>query len=201
MAKARCLIICVMIVTIAGCVASPRSYLVDSKAAGEAVELALLPFENLTENKDAARGVTAMFLVELLRTGQFKLAEPALVQKVMQGSKVRDIGTVGSDTIRAMGSELKVQAVLLGAIIEYNNRKREGKEVPVVGVSVRLVSAKSGKIIWVGTQFRDGSDKETVFGFGRETSPARIAQRVVNDLVKKMSEEMGRSRPGQASEE
>ncbi len=187
----RYLVSGILVVALVGCVASPRSYLVDSKEAGSAIQLALLPFENLTEEKDAARGVATMFLVELLRSGRFKLAEPALVAKVMQGSKVRDVGMVGSDTIRAMGSELKVQAVLLGAIVEYSYRKQEGKEVPVVGISVRLVSTRTGKIIWVGSQFRDGSDKETIFGFGRETSPARIAQRVVNDLVNRMSDEIG----------
>ena len=60
----------------------------------------------------------------------------------------------------------------------------------MVGVSTRLIDPKNGRILWVGSHFRDGADHETIFGWGRESSLARVAQEVVSDLVTRMTREL-----------
>ena len=67
--------------------------------------------------------------------------------------------------------------------------------MPSVGLTLRMVEAKSARIVWAGMRFRSGDDNETVFGWGRIRSAERLAEEAVAELLKEFHE-VGRETGG-----
>jgi len=47
-----------------------------------------------------------------------------------------------------------------------------------------LLDVASGRVLWTKMGFKTGGDGETVFGWGREKSPRKLAARLASELLK-----------------
>ena len=153
---------------------------VQSRAVpSDAPQVAVLPFENLSEHPNAGQILTRLMSTELYRQGSFQIREESVLHQ-----QLRD-GKNGSEQIRSvpraqqLAHKLGVDAVLLGSVTEY--RYQHGlREEPVVGLSVRLVRSCDGQVVWASSQSVNGR------GFIHRDSLNQAAQRVVYNLAKEL---------------
>ncbi|MBI5235714.1 MAG: hypothetical protein HY886_05645 [Deltaproteobacteria bacterium] len=149
-------------------------------------KIAVLPFENLSETPRAV-----IVINDLVREGLVKMGYTLTVDE-MEGflarRRIRQTNSVTRLVAREMGKTLGVDAVLVGAITAFNTVER-GSDAKV-GVSMRLVSALDGSIIWADDLAYSGRDFERFLGLGIIKSADKLASVVIGDIVKAMPQEL-----------
>lgn len=66
-------------------------------------------------------------------------------------------------------------------------------QIPVVAVSLRILDASTGEIVWASNVARRGNDRETVFGIGRIHSLNNLAEETAAELAKAFAASLKKS--------
>jgi TolB-like protein/class 3 adenylate cyclase/Flp pilus assembly protein TadD len=137
-----------------------------SSAAGKilAKSIAVLPFENLSEDKENAYftdGVQDEILTDLAKIADLKVISRTSVMLYKAGN---------TRNLREIGQQLGVAHVLEGSV-----QRTSGK----VRVNAQLIDARTDKHVWAKTYDRDLAD---VFGIESE-----VAQLIANELQAKLT--------------
>jgi TolB-like protein len=149
--------------------------------------VAILPFENLSNDQQAGARATRLFLTELLATGAMDVVEPGEVY-----AELTRMASTGIDLNReqlvALGEKLGAQALILGSVNESQSIRSGTVMVPVVTLDVRMVESETGVTVWAATNTEKGSGVGTqVLGTGGEpisTTTRRCVQQIIKTLVR-----------------
>lgn len=79
-----------------------------------------------------------------------------------------------------MGEIARVDAILLGSVDYWLYSKESNKKIAKVGLSLRLVEAKTGKIMWKGSHHLDES--YTLFAPKLESVATSLAKMVLDEM-------------------
>ncbi len=143
--------------------------------------VAVLPLVNLTTFPNAGRIVQDLLTTELYASTDFQIMEQTELLKKMKGNEA-DLDEVLDNAVAfRVGEALGVDTVIFGSVTEYRY-KRGLDEAPVVGVNIRMLDIKTGRVLWSGSKSGIGG----CFWFC-EDSLNRLAQKVCHDLVLAMS--------------
>ena len=146
-------------------------------------KVAVVPFENLSNDQGAGARITHIFLTELLAAESFDIAEPGEVSKVTQ----KYIGTGGSaltrDQITEIGKTLGVQGIILGSVNETSGSRAGGSATIEVTIDARMVETETGQTVWSATN-TEGSRGflASLFGTG-DKSEAETSRKCVRRLI------------------
>src|SRR3989338_7674360 len=89
---------------IAGCAAGPHSYLRSSGLKGDSLaKVAIIPFANLSPERDADKKVTYTMITHLLSSNYFDVVEMGETEKAIQDSKARKDQNLSVENIVAIG--------------------------------------------------------------------------------------------------
>ncbi len=145
--------------------------------------VAILPLEELSGKAGAAEKFTRIVFTELVARGGWEVVDPGQVDGALALARLRSTGSMSRDQVRLVSDSLHVPYLITGTALEYGRVHTPDGEVPSVGLSLRLIEGRTGKVLWADQRFRSGDDKETVFGFGRESDPDRLLQLTIADLL------------------
>jgi TolB-like protein len=150
-------------------------------------KMAILPFDNLTESEGAGKSVENFMLVEFLKIPGVAVLDPGEVSLALSHARVRLATNIPKDTVITLGEELGADYLMIGTVHEFELQRMSGAggsgEVPVISLSVRVVDAKTGKIVWAVNDSRSGKDNEKVFGIGRIQSIDELAALTTAELA------------------
>lgn len=118
--------------------------------------VAVVPFENLTENRGAGARVSRSFVAELLGTMAFDVVEPGEVVRAMEANSMTRSAELSREQIRTLGRELKCQALFLGSVTEASTERSGGNSLNTVALDVRLIETETGSAVWSTSQTRRG---------------------------------------------
>ncbi|MGA2192040.1 MAG: CsgG/HfaB family protein [Nitrospirota bacterium] len=119
-------------------------------------DIAVMPFANFSKDKDAGQKVRELFITELYVSGAFKdIVDEGEMLEVMKKLKVRETDSFGKETIKTLGDNLGVQAIIFGTVEEFTERAGSGKGA-VFAVSLRMVDVETGQILWLGNASKEG---------------------------------------------
>lgn len=133
--------------------------------------VAVLPFRAATEL--IGTSVSDMFVTEILRTHRYQLIERSQLSGVLGEAEVALSGLTTGEAAR-LGQMAGADAVIVGSVSEYENVAQRGRTLPVVGVSVRMIDAGSGRILWSVDHAERGS---------RGTTLSEHARAVVHEMT------------------
>ncbi len=145
--------------------------------------VAVFPFENLSSDPEAGDRVTNMVVSELHNVNVLNVVEPGEVQQFIIRSRIRFASQLDLDLIREASRQLNADGIMFGCVNEYDVIPTDLGPLPAVSLTVRLVNASNGDIVWASTYSLQGDYKETFFGIGRVNSPSTLAEAVVGDVV------------------
>ena len=148
--------------------------------------IAVFPFDNISGHPDASKKVGNLLLTELVRTELFTIADTGEVENSLRRMRIRTTAEMDLEKLREIGERLKVEAVIVGSVDEYELRQDRTGTVPVIGINARMLDTRTGEILWTVSHTRDGNDWETVFGFGKVISLNQLAQIVVSETVESL---------------
>ena len=189
--------ICLATLMLTGCgPKAAKPYAHPDLRGGAEVSVALLPFDNLTEDQGAAKTIESLTLVEFLKRAEarVRVVDPGEVNSVLLDLRIRVATSIPRETILALGERLGVDYLIGGVVHEYTMQRSTGGggEVPVVSLSLRIVDALDGEIVWALSSSRRGNDKESIFGIGRVDSLEQLAQQTVESMAEAFAKSRGK---------
>jgi TolB-like protein len=102
--------------------------------------VAVLTFENPADDPQAGSHISKLFESYLLQTNLYQIAERGEIEKVLKERGFGKTSDMDKATLRQLGELLQVDGLILGAVSQYNRAN--------FGFTARLVSIKSGLILW-----------------------------------------------------
>jgi TolB-like protein len=147
--------------------------------------VAVLPFKNLSKDRNAGMIVSHLFLVQLFKHELFEPVEYGDIRKAMVDLRVRRKGELRYEHANGLSSLLGAGAILTGTVEDFSEGVAQTYP-PSVAISARLLDGRNNKIVWFNTHKLDGEDKITAFDWGKMRAPDIVAHAVVSELVNSM---------------
>ncbi len=169
------------VVFFSGC-SAPISYIHPTADLTYIKTVAIVPFQNLTQQKGAESKVMNVVVSEVLRRGVFDVVEFGEVTKVLKEEGLKSDGSISKRVAERAAKRLNAEAFIVGTVEEYGVSRTGGSSYPEVSVSLKLLDAKSYKILWETTHSVKGTTVlDRLFG---------ISKKSTSDLAKELIAEM-----------
>ncbi|GBE41940.1 MAG TPA: hypothetical protein ENH50_07520 [Nitrospirae bacterium] len=150
--------------------------------------VAVLPLDNLTNDKAAGEIVKQLVISELLASGLVDVVIPGEVMSSISELGIQNISSLNKSQIKALGNALNVEAVIIGSVDQYGDVKLGNLSAPEVTITLMMADVESGNIIWSITLTRGGLDfMARHFGASSETM-SEIVQGVVREAIQTLFE-------------
>lgn len=172
------------VLALAGCAPSPRAFL--GEPVSGPLRIAVLPMVNYTQTSEAPDRLGTILAVELAKLGGLEVVDPGRVEEVLAYEPWMLTDRIPPDLVDSLGVKLGVDALLLGSVLTYEYRKDGGDEIPQTSLALRMLKCPGGQVVWSAVHSRDGSDRETIFGFGKTSNLERLALESVREMLKTM---------------
>lgn len=155
----------------AGCRSAQQTqYLHPNADLGTIHKVAVLPFENVTEDRTAGEKITRIFFVELLALEVFDVSEPGQAVKIMRAQPGGSVEALGQADLQRIAKELGVDGLFVGSVVDFGETRSGSSQDPRVTIQLRLVEAQTGTTIWSASRTRSRAAMSTkLFGVGRES--------------------------------
>jgi TolB-like protein len=146
--------------------------------------VAVLPFDNLTNDKYADEIVRQVVVSELLASGLVDVVFPGEVKSAIAEMGIKSVSTLTANQIKALCNSLKAEAVIVGAVEEYGEVKMGNISAPQVTISLMMADASTGSIVWSITKTRGGASfMARHFGARHETISETVLM-VVREAIR-----------------
>ncbi len=113
---------------------------------GYVERVAVVPFENLSNDPTAAPRVTRLVITELLASGAVDVVEPGEVQAALDRMGTR-ITTPSTEQVVSLGQSLGVQAVVVGSVTQSEVLRSGAVQIPVVALDVHMLETETGTAV------------------------------------------------------
>jgi hypothetical protein len=145
--------------------------------AGRSYRVAIVPFLNLSDRKNAGKIVALHFANQLMRGGKLDIVEPGLVrEQLLKYRIVMQAGpSLANAEIISSESSLAADLVFSGTVFDY----QDTVGVPKVDFTVKILHARSRRMVWSSRSYNDGNEGVFVYDFGR----VYTAHRLVSEMA------------------
>jgi|GEM_PF-6661374 len=157
--------------------------------------VAVFPFENYSETKDADKTIDAL-LVPALRDEEVfdEVEDTRFVRDAMKKLKITATDVLDKEVVKKLGDEMNVQGILYGKILSYGKGK-EKEAASQVTMDMALVEPSTGKVLWVGNvSAYGGLTVGKVFGVTEGKTDVEVARDAVRRLTGALAAEVKRAR-------
>src|SRR3989338_3193547 len=172
----------ISLLLIAGCTVSAKP-VQPSDAGKKRKKIAVLPFYNMSGQKDAGKIVANVFVTEMFKSGRFRVEEPGNVVQFMIQERMDTIGEIEIERLKILGKRLSVDAVVVGTVEEFDDGRGGAYPSPIVSITARMIDSNSGQLIWSAQNKKKGDDYIIIFDFGEIRSVTTLTQKVVKELI------------------
>lgn len=127
----------------------------------------VLPFANLARDQVVADRVRDVFINKLLSTEAVYVLPVGEVGRGLGSLEIGDPTAPTSEQIIKLGAFLKADAVFTGVVREYGEVRSGTTSANVISMSIQLIEAQTGRIVWSGSSTKGGiSFMNRLFGGG-----------------------------------
>lgn len=129
--------------------------------------VAVLPFNNLTQDRLAAARVRDTFTNSLLASGAIYVLPPGEVARGIARAGMLDPTAPSDEEVARLASIIRVDAFITGVVREYGEVRSGTATADVVSVSVQMIESQTHKVVWAASSTRGGiSIWDRLFGSG-----------------------------------
>lgn len=152
--------------------------------------VAVLPFHNLSESLNASVIMSNILIAELVRSDKFRVVKYGDVRDFFLQRWLTSVSTVDVETLRALRQEFKVDIVIIGTVLRYEDgrgitkRDRERRmHVPSIAISITVLDTRSGRILGKGEFMERGSAKGYLLTNKHRQDAFALAQKLAQRLI------------------
>jgi len=150
--------------------------------------VAVLPLENLTNEKAAGEIIGRLVISELLASGLVNVVVPGEVRSAVNDLSIKNTSSLNKKQIKELGRALRVQGIVMGSVEQYGYAKIGSSTAPEITISLMMTETGTGDIIWSVTR-RSGADGFLARHFGATSQTlSKTALDVVREAVGTLTE-------------
>ncbi len=148
--------------------------------------VAVMPFNNLTRENVAGERVRDVFMTMLQATGGVYVIPPGEVARGITRLSMERPATPTPEEVTKFAKIVSTDAVFTGTVKEYGEVRSGTSTANVVSVSLQMMEAQTGKVVWSASSTQGGvTTSDRLFGGGGEPMNA-TTQKAVDDLLEKL---------------
>ncbi len=180
-------ILSLILISLAACATSTDISYHDPNMDFAAIKtVAVMPFENLTNDKAAAERVRDVFTNMLLSTGGIYVIPTGEVARGVARAGITNPAAPSVEEIVKLAGITKVDAVITGAVREYGQVRSGSTSANVISFGLQMIEAQTGKVIWSASSTKGGiSMKDRLLGGGGKPMND-ITKEAVNDIINRL---------------
>lgn len=171
----------------AGCAPSVKPFASTQLKTREGARMAILPLDNLSKTPNTGRSLDNVILIEFLKRSPLTIVDPGEVAAALSEVRIRLATAISKENVQILGKKLGVDYFLVGIVHDYDMQTLSGAggsgQVPAISITLRLIDANTGDIVWATNYTRRGNDRESVFGIGRVQSLTSLAEETAAELA------------------
>lgn len=186
---AICIVLVSLTVLTGGCASGSGPVYVNPLMDFGAVKtVAIMPFQNLTNDDKAADRVRDDFMVRLLATEAIYVLPPGEVARGYSRAGVSNPSAPSIEEIKRLSDILKVDAIITGVLREYETVRSGQSSANLISLSIQLIETQTGQNVWTSSSTKGGIDIwDRLFGGGGEPMNT-VTGEASEDLIDKLFE-------------
>lgn len=145
--------------------------------------VAVLPLDNLTNERFAGDAVRQVVISELLASGLVDVVVPGDAMAAVENLKLKPGQSLNAEQIKALGKALKVQAVVLGAVNKFGEVREGNVSAPEVTITLMMADTSSGSIVWSATRTSGGASFMARHFGARSNTMSEAVLKVVREAI------------------
>lgn len=184
-APVRKIVVSMLFIFLFACASAEMLFMDPNMDFGAIRTVAIMPFENLSNEKTGADRVRDVFTNALLSTGAIYAIPPGEVARAALRAGVSDPTSPAVEEIIKLAAVAKVDAVITGVVREYGEVRSGGATSNIVSFSLKMIESNTGKIVWAASSTKGGiSFKDRLLGGGGQPLND-VTEEAVNDIINK----------------
>jgi hypothetical protein len=145
--------------------------------------VAVMPFANLSTTQTADERVRDVFMTMLQATGQIYVLPTGEVQRGLTRVEMPNPTTPSDQNVVDLAKILGADALITGSVLEYGEARSGSASASYISVSVQMLEAKTGKLVWSAQSTKGGiTAADRMFGGGGQPMSV-VTVDAVNDLL------------------
>jgi len=148
--------------------------------------IAVMPFANLTRDKQAGARVRDTFMTALLSTGVVYVPPPGEVARGISKIGVTNPTAPSEEEIAKLTVIIQVDALITGVVREYGAVRSGTTSANVISLSLQMIEKESKKVVWTASSTKGGiSIWDRLFGGGGRPMN-EITEAAIDDIINKL---------------
>lgn len=183
----KVLVFCLVLISFVACSSVSTEFYRDQNMDFGAVEVvAVMPFSNLTREQQAGERVRDVFINMLLATGGIYVIPAGEVARGISRAGITETTAPSVEDIIKLAGIIKANAVITGVVREYGELRSGTTSANVVSVSMQMIEAQSGRLVWSASSTKGGIGMgDRLFGGGGKPLNT-VTEKAVNDIIEKL---------------
>lgn len=182
-------LLCVLLACFAGCAKkeTQKGVFFNELVDFASIEtVAVMPFQNFSDDSDAAERVRDVFMGMLLATEAVYVLPPGEVHRAITRVGVVNPAAPSIDEIKGLAGILNVDVVITGAVREYQLLRSGASTANIISLSLQMIETETGTTIWSASSTKGGITlTDRMFGGGGEPMND-ITLESVDELLNKL---------------
>ena len=148
--------------------------------------VAVMPFTNLTRENAAGERIRDVFMTMMQATGGVYVIPPGEVARGISRLNLERPASPTQEEVTKFAKSVNADAVFTGTVTEYGEVRSGSSTANVVSLSLQLMEAETGKVVWSASSTKGGvTTMDRLFGGGGEPMNT-TTQKAVDDLLDKL---------------
>jgi TolB-like protein len=156
-----------MLISLSGCGGGSltRAFLREGASLGHIQTVVVLPLEDLGGGGGAAQRTREIIMTQVLTARLFDVVDKGRVDSVLRDEVIEPGTPLDAPALRRLGQRLGAQGFIVGSV-EQGAETRGNASYPVINLTLRLLDAETGTLLWQATGRGSGySVLDRLFGF------------------------------------
>lgn len=155
-------------------------------AAGKKYRLAVLPFHNETERKNAGEILMLHLIQQLQQKREMEVIEPGVVRQQLLALRMVMSEGVSLADVDNISDLLEADLILAGRCLQYEDY-RGAAGAPQVMFSALMIERQSRKMVWSSASYNGGNDNVLFFNFGKIYTASALASGMTRAVAARMA--------------
>ena len=148
--------------------------------------VAVMPFANLSKDREAGERVRDVFSNMLLATGAVYVLPPGEVARGASRAGISNSAVPSSEEAVKLANVLKVEGVITGVVREYGEVRSGSTAANIVSFSVQMMETQTGKVVWSASSSKGGIGiSDRLFGGGGDPMND-VTSEAVRDVINRL---------------
>jgi len=123
---------------------------------GYVTKVAVLPFENGTQDEFAPQRVRDLVMTQILSMGIFDVVDKGIVDSTLREMAIDKTMRINTPILKRLGQRLGVQAFIYGVVENIGANRTGAFSYPEVSLTMKLIDAETSMVLWQSSAHKNG---------------------------------------------